>query len=390
MHFPSKGCDKMRHIIFICLLALSACALPVTDVPQASYNDIKSETRKETGDILAKYITAQQRLLAAAGPIWMANAQFCPRRAFTTGFIVYSDFDVPDGLRDVAYERLLLNGDAKVLAVFPGSEAWNKNVRSGDTLLTMDGKRVRNAAEARARLRRIKEPRTVNFGFIRDGRAFDAAFTLSEMCNYPITYLEGKREVNAAADGRRIYFTQGMVDFTNDRELAIAIGHELAHNIMHHIPKEKVNAIGVTLAGTLIDGMTQVVGLDTDASEVLYTAYTQMWSKEFEKEADYVGLYLAARAGADMSVAAPFWRKMAAEHGLDSVSLPAYSLRTHPDSPERFAILEKAKTEIEDKIRRREPLVPNLKFGFAWGQKFWPWEQTYPADEEPDDTDLNH
>lgn len=369
---------------------LTGCALPVSDVPAASYSDLKTETRRETGDILEKYVTAQQRLLDIAGPIWTANASLCPRRAFTPGFTVHSDFDLPDGMRDVAYERLLLQGDARVLSVFPGGRAWHEGVRAGDVLLTMNGKRVRNAAELRARLRRIKTAQTIGFGFVREGRAFETRITLQEMCNYPLTYLEGDREINAFADGRSIAVTQGMADFASDRELGVIIGHELAHNIMHHIPKGTVNAIGISVVGTVIDGMTWIAGWDTDAREALYNAYTHVWSTEFEKEADYVGLYLTARAGGDMTAAAPFWRKMAAEHGVHAVTLPALAVRTHPDSPERFVIMEKTRKEIEAKIRKNEPLMPNLRFGFAWGEKYWPWEQTYAADEEPDDGDLNH
>jgi len=382
----------MRHLpLTLLLLALLAgCALPVTDVPPASFSNIKAETRKETGDILEKYIAAQRRLLTVAGPIWMKNSALCPRRAYTPGFTVHSDFDLPNGLRDVAYERALLEHDAKVLAVFPGSQAWHDGVRPGDLLLTMDGKRLRNAAELRARMRRVKSEKTITFGLLREGKAYETPITLAPMCNYPITYLEGERDINAFADGRTIAVTQGMSDFTNDRELGVVIGHELAHNIMHHSSKERVNAIGVTVAGGIVDGLAWIVGLDTDARQALYKAYTHIWSTEFEKEADYVGLYLVARAGGDMAAVAPFWRKMAAENGLSTVTLPALVVRTHPDSPERFVILENTKAEIEAKIRKGELLMPNLKFGFAWGEKYWSWDQTYAADEEPDDTDLNH
>jgi hypothetical protein len=80
---------------------------------------------------------------------------------------------------------------------------------------------------------------------------------------------------------------------------------------------------------------------------------------------------------------------MAAEDGLESVDDSLVLIRTHPLSPERFVILQQTQKEIEDKIRKKEPLMPNLWRGYDYGKKFWWWENDDDAD-EPDEDMLNH
>jgi predicted Zn-dependent protease len=72
-----------------------------------------------------------------------------------------------------------------------------------------------------------------------------------------------------------------------------------------------------------------------------------------EREADYVGLYLTARAGFDISRAPEFWRRFAADYG-DAV----YVRWSHPGSAERAANLAATREEILQKLRSGLPLTP--------------------------------
>lgn len=380
----------MRIAVLLSCLALAACARPVADIPSAPHNSLRAEIRHETGDILDKYVEAQRRLLTVGAPLLLKNADLCPLRARSPGFTVYSDFDLPKPLQDVAYERLLLGRDAVVLSVFPQTQAWDSGLRPGDVLLSINNKRVRNAADARARLRRLKEAQEISFGFIREGRAFTLSLTAQPICNYKLLYQNDNRDINALADGKSILLTQGMMDFTNDGELGVIIGHELAHNIMHHLEKDRQNVGIILAAGTIIDGIAGNLGIATDTAPFIRNLYTQIWSQRFESEADYVGLYLLARAGGNIDAAAPLWRRMAAEHGMTQVKQPDSLIRTHPDAPQRFVVLEQTVREIDAKLSRHEALMPNLSHSWTYGKKYWWWQDENHDDDEPDDDDLNH
>ena len=81
-----------------------------------------------------------------------------------------------------------------------------------------------------------------------------------------------------------------------------------------------------------------------------------VFSQDFEREADYVGVYLLARAGRSTAKAPNFWRRMAQEdpHSIKFAS-------THPTSAERFVRLEQASHEIEQKLARGEDLRPEMR-----------------------------
>ena len=78
------------------------------------------------------------------------------------------------------------------------------------------------------------------------------------------------------------------------------------------------------------------------------------FSQEFESEADYVGVYHAARAGFDVSNAATMWRRMGTKNPR-SISLLG---TTHPSTAKRYLAIEKAVQEIELKRQAGLPLVP--------------------------------
>jgi Zn-dependent protease with chaperone function len=198
-------------------------------------------------------------------------------------------------------------------------------------------------------------------------------------------YLPAERDINAYTDGSKILLTQGMLDFVSDDELSVVIGHELAHDVMHHMTKQKINTLMIEIAGGFVDGFINV-----GMTEKMLTAYTALWSPEFEKEADYVGLYLLARADGRIGAAAPFWRRMAAEHGMDSVLPPDFIFHTHPPAPERFAVLREAEAEIIAKAKAHKPLMPEMDGNWNFGSRYAWWSDTSEDDDEPEDADLNH
>ena len=85
--------------------------------------------------------------------------------------------------------------------------------------------------------------------------------------------------------------TTSMLAFVrDDSELAVVLGHELAHNILRHpvIRDEE---------GVPDEGLLRALGLKKN----------RIWRSE--EQADRLGLRLMAAAGYDLAAAIPFWRR---------------------------------------------------------------------------------
>jgi predicted Zn-dependent protease len=167
-------------------------------------------------------------------------------------------------------------------------------------------------------------------------------------CNYPIVLVESDL-VNAFADGTRIVVTTAMLDFcANETELALVIGHEIAHNALGHADDVRLRRVLDALSASQ-SGYRQ---------ELVATATQFSFSRDFETAADYVGLYLAARAKHDIRRVGPFWMRLSQR---TSVTTPAFAI-THPSFPERFTSFQTTLREIKTKKNRGEPLSPAITF----------------------------
>lgn len=156
--------------------------------------------------------------------------------------------------------------------------------------------------------------------------------------------------MNAYADGERILLSVGMMRFTrNDNELALILGHELAHNTMLHVQKGSGNRMAGAVVGALIGAL-----LGVNLTQAVADLGGAVNSQDFEAEADYVGLYYAARAGFDVSDVAKLWRRMAANHPA-AIHLAG---STHPSTAKRFVAIEKTWEEIKSKKKKNKPLTP--------------------------------
>ena len=177
-------------------------------------------------------------------------------------------------------------------------------------------------------------------------------------CNFNLE-IKGTRGVNAYTDGQTVYITAPMMLFASDDDhLAFVLAHELAHAIMDHVGVQGQNVTAGALMGAAIDILVASQGVDTGGSFMqtgANVALTQ-YSPGFEQEADYIGLYILARAGFPIEKAPDFWRKMAQfePSGI-------YVRGTHPSYPERYIAMQKTILEIRQKQAQGLPLMPNVK-----------------------------
>ena len=164
--------------------------------------------------------------------------------------------------------------------------------------------------------------------------------------------------LNAYADGETIIITSKMLAFTQtDEELAIILGHEYAHNMMGHVSSTRDNALAGTILGFGVDMLASAAGIGTGSifSDLGGHMGSLHYSQEYEIEADYVGLYITALAGYDITNAKDIWRRFTVEHPEGM-----YASTTHPSNPHRYLLLDQTIEEIHEKIDARAPLIPEF------------------------------
>lgn len=183
-------------------------------------------------------------------------------------------------------------------------------------------------------------------------------FGNNQPCSFDFQLVEDDK-LNAWADGKSIYITPTMISFAStDEELANVLAHEYAHNVLKHPQSTMQNVTMGSVGGMLLDVLAQSQGVNTGGalSKLGGSAAQLHYSIDFEKEADYVGLYILARADYNANGASEFWRKFTVQTG-GGVEGSA----THPSNPERTLAMRKTADEIQAKKASGQTLLPNLR-----------------------------
>jgi len=151
--------------------------------------------------------------------------------------------------------------------------------------------------------------------------------------------LIGSKQINAfCMPGGKIAFYTGILDTLKltDDEVAMVMGHEIAHALREHarerMAKNQMTQLGATLLGELVGG-----GRYTGAFQLGGNLLSMKFSRDDESEADVAGLDLAARAGFDPRAGVSLWQKMTAANSR----APLEFLSTHPAGENRIREIEK-------------------------------------------------
>jgi predicted Zn-dependent protease len=199
----------------------------------------------------------------------------------------------------------------------------------------------RNAAADRALLQRVA------------GRLTQAAqpfcqVELRRACTFRIDLIDSP-EANAFASGsNQIVVTTAMMRLLDgEDELAAVVAHEMAHHIAEHIAEGTLRTQAGAIAGALAGAASnEVLGIDLGLSRLGAQAGAQAgrlsYSKADEREADYLGAYIMARAGFDLDRGGTLWAKLTHLSGKGTTSL----LDSHPAGPERLAAWRRTAEEI--------------------------------------------
>jgi hypothetical protein len=263
--------------------------------------------------------TIRYRLATAAAPFCRGDA----RREF--GLRVANSWSFTGGDRAVARVGFGFDDRLRVQHLVPDSPARKSGLHSGDAILEANGRAIGADSGATTLFSSEADRGPLALAVERPGargeapRRFTVRIDAVEACRFDIQLLN-QEAVSATVTGRGIAVTKGMMWFANDAQLAFVIAHELAHVVGDHARLVQRGA------------MRQV---------------------EVEAAADYLGLYVMARAGYDIAEAPQFWRRIAANfpHMMAQAA-------THPGTSYRYVALTKAVEEIRVKLASGAPLMP--------------------------------
>lgn len=193
-----------------------------------------------------------------------------------------------------------------VAAIAPGGVAARAGITPGTGIVRINGRLpMRNPYEGASRFALANSERVIdealNAGPIdiellaRDGTRRTVTLTGRAACRSRFEIVPDNEE-QAYADGDIVQVTAGMGTYTEqkDEELAAVVAHELAHNMLRHIPRSEE-------AGTPND----------------YTRYLGRYarvSRGMEEEADRLSVWLLSQAGYDPTAPLAFWARFGPNH----------------------------------------------------------------------------
>jgi len=150
------------------------------------------------------------------------------------------------------------------------------------------------------------------------------------------------KTINAfALPGGKVGVYSGLLKLvSSDDEIAIVMGHEIAHVTARHGAERMSQGL---IAAAIGMGLG-IASHDSKNSDLLLASYGVFaggamlkFSRNDESEADHIGLHYAAKAGYDPHAAITFWQKMAKANTGSNV--PVF-LRTHPTDERRITDLQ--------------------------------------------------
>lgn len=151
-----------------------------------------------------------------------------------------------------------------------------------------------------------------------------------------------------AVPGGYIYFHSGtLLAAGSVDEIAGVMGHEVAHVKAHHIARlqqqTQIPSLLTTIAGLAVAVAVQEPGALITA-QATNVALQLRFTREFEAEADRLGVVYTARAGYDATGIERFFDRILEGRGPD-LQLPPY-LYTHPDVKDRIGSIREYASDL--------------------------------------------
>jgi hypothetical protein len=186
---------------------------------------------------------------------------------------------------------------------------------------------------------------------LRDGQTMTATMYPQLLpAEYAILVNSKDNSINAWASPGQVIVTRRLVSFClNDDELALIVGHEMAHQVLGHLTRgtahrqlakfvgEAFTAFSTLSLNRLVDWRHAMVS--PEVRRVAGNAVVSVFSREEEREADIYGAWFAFQAGYNVEKGLAVWERMAGVVDHDPFNR-TYFTDSHPPSLERMARLK--------------------------------------------------
>lgn len=350
-------------VVLLLIYGLIGCG-PVVKSPPITEHAVEQEIQRGRLIVVEQLLKEEAQLQRVAYRVLEASRHLCEGKLRgLLGFTVANRHSYGSNYIQ-AMEKLWFTDDVTVATIVLDSPATRAGLRAGDIVISVNDLPMNSGENASTQARKILYDAAFNTQkvrvYVRRGEMLhEFTFEPAQACDFPVT-LTNQGIINAMTDGAAIRVDSGMMRFTqSDDELAVVLGHEVAHNIMGHIPKKWANFA----VGSVVDlALFLTTGFQSSAFGQMSAQLLN--SQGFELEADYVGLYLTTLAGYDIDDAPQLWRRMGIFHPQ---FMTPKSWSTHPSTPERYAQLEATVAEIQQKRRNGTRLDPE-----GYEKRMWP------------------
>lgn len=297
--------------------SLLACQTPPS--PQAL------ELYDASLDLLVERTARAQRV---AQIVSLGGTGICSDLAPVSGMAVLRLDGLPPRIRTAAERRFGAGKGVFVTKVFEGLPAAGGGIRPGDRIARVAGARPSIAswrllsAGVRAMPPLVLPPTAageLGIEIERTGERVELSIPVRTGCANPIS-LAISDTVNAFAWRDQVVLLSGLLRFMpRDEALALVVGHEIGHVVLGHTRRSTGS------------------------------------SQRLERDADYLGAYLASRAGFALTSDDYALLRLTYE---DPTQLAERRASTHPSGPERQLAFERTLAEIERKRAAGSELVP--------------------------------
>ena len=180
---------------------------------------------------------------------------------------------------------------------------------------------------------RLPKIREIGLKIVAAARRDDKAGVLPPASRWEFAVIDDKSPNAFAMPGGKIGFNTGMFAFApTDDDIAVIMGHEVAHVICRHGSERVSQVMGVAIAAAVADEATKNSSAKTRGTWMAAVGIGAQYgillpfSRSHESESDRLGLIFMARAGYDPEAAPAFWTRFSKAGG----SKPPEFLSTHP------------------------------------------------------------